>query len=575
MLTLDLNGDWWFAIDQDPEYHRQMDYSRPTSLRHWERVEVPGCWNRYAERYDLFEGVAWLVREFSVAELPPEPVATLRFGAVNYLAEVYLNGRHLATHEGGYTAFEVDATGALQEGANRLAVRVDNRHLRLRLPAVIGWYNYGGIHREVSLQVTSRAQLESVNVALKPCGRGAEGMLEVTAQPARSRLHIVARINDPQGRTVWEGRAAGRGDWVLEVAFDHAEPWSPDHPALYHGEVELWGEGELLDRREFALGVRQVTVEGQRLRLNGEPLYLRGMCYLYDHPACGVAYDPAVAARDLDDLQALGVNCLRSHFPLPEAFLDECDHRGLMLWLEVPIYCVHPASDQRATVFADGSLEQLARQMLREMVQQARNHPCVVIWSVGNECNTDHPESLAFFKACVAEVRALDPTRLISYAALYGRVGCVADLVDLVSVNEYWGWYDRISQDGLGGEEALPELPVALPQLEECLSGLTGLGKPLLLSEFGADAEPGYFSAQGALWSEEYQAEVLQRQLEVAARYSAVCGTFPFLYNDYRDPSKPVNHYWHGVNLKGLVSYDRQRKLAWERVRSIYHEGQP
>lgn len=575
LLTLDLNGTWWFAIDQDPEYHRQLDYSRPTSLRHWEAVAVPGCWNLYAERYDLFEGVAWLVREFTVGELPPEPVATLRFGAINYLAEVYLNGRHLASHEGGYTAFEVDATPALQEGVNRLAVRVDNRHLRLRLPAVIGWYNYGGIHREVCLHLTSRVQIEAVNLSLKPCGSGAEGTLEVTARPARSKLHLVAGISDPQGQVVWEGRAAGRGEWVLEVAFDPAQRWSPAHPAQYRCEVELWCEGELLDRRGCPAGVRRVTVDGQRLLLNGEPLYLRGMCYLYDHPACGVTYDPAVAARDLDDLQALGVNCLRSHFPLPEAFLDECDRRGLMLWLEAPIYCVHPASDQCATVFAEGGLEQLARQMLREMVQQARNHPSVIIWSVGNECNSEHPESLAFFTACVQEVRTLDPTRLISYAALYGRVGCLADLVDLVSVNEYWGWYDRISHDGTGGQEPLPDLPIDLPELEECLAGLSALQKPLLLSEFGADAEPGFYSAPGALWSEEYQAEVLQRQLEVAARYPAVCGAFPFLYNDYRDPSKPVNHYWHGINLKGLVTYDRRRKLAWERVRDIYHEGQP
>lgn len=570
MTTLDLNGLWAFAIDQDPEYHTSHDYSRPTSLRHWERFPVPGCWNRYAERYDLFEGVAWFVREFEVGELPPEPVATLCLGAVNYLADVYLNGRHLGRHEGGYTAFEMDATAALQPGMNRLAVRVDNRHLWLRLPAVLGWYNYGGLHRDVSLHLASHARLQTVLVAAEPTGPGATGRLRVTA--SRPGLSLHATVRDPQGEVVWTHEAAG-GPWDIELTLPVAQPWSPDDPALYHLEVTLRDGDAVLDQRTCAFGVRRLTVDGQRLLLNGAPTQLRGLCYLYDHPACGVAYDPQVAAADLDDLQALGVNCLRSHFPLPEAFLDECDRRGMMLWLEVPIYCVHPATDACDTVFADGSLEVLARQMIREMVLQAHNHPSVVIWSVGNECNTDHPESLAFFQGCVAEVRALDPKRLISYAALYGGVGHIAASVDLISLNQYWGWYDLISQDGTSDQRA-PAVPLQVPQLEACLAEKAALGKPLLLSEFGADAEPGFRSATGELWSEDYQAELIARQLEIAAACPAVCGTFPFLYNDYRDPSKPLNHYWHGVNLKGVVSYDREPKLAWARLRDAYSRGQ-
>ncbi len=567
MLTLTLNGSWAFAVDQDPEYHRGADYSRATSLRHWDRVPVPGCWNRYAERYELYEGVAWFVREFAVAALPPAPVATLHFGAVNYLADVYLNGHHLAQHEGGYTAFTVDATSALQAGPNRLAVRVDNRHLRMRLPAVLGWYNYGGIHRDVSLQVTSRAQLQAVRVAAEPAGQGASGRLRVAA--SRPDLMVQATIRDPHGAIVWTHEATG-GPWQVEFTLPHAEGWTPQAPALYTLHVTLQEGAHVLDRRECHFGVRRLQAVGHRLLLNGEPIHLRGMCYLYDHPACGVTYDAAVAAADLDGLQALGVNCLRSHFPLPEAFLDECDRRGMMLWLEVPIYCVHPSTDQCDTVFADGSVEALARQMVREMVLQAHNHPSIVIWSVGNECNTDHPESVAFFRRCVEQVRALDDRRLISYAALYGHVGCVADLVDLISLNQYWGWYDRISQDGTHASERRPDFPLQVPQLEACLAEKAALGKPLLLSEFGADAEPGFLSAAGELWSEDYQAALIARQLEIAAQCPAVCGTFPFSYNDYRDPSKPINLHWHGINLKGVVSYDRRHKLAWERVRAIY-----
>ncbi len=567
MTIIDLAGDWAFHIDQDPEYHRHLDYSQPTPLHHWERVPVPGCWNRYAERYDLFEGVAWFVREFDVEALPTDLVATLHFGAVNYLADVFLNGCHLGRHEGGYTAFAMDAAAALRPGANRLAVRVDNRHLRLRLPAVLGWYNYGGLHRGVRLHLTRRGRLTDVRVSAAPAGAGATGRLSVAASAPGLRLHAV--IRDPAGHAVWSGES-DLGQWQTDFSLPQAEPWSPDCPRRYHLDVRLSDAEGDIDRHDCRFGIRRLEAVGQQLRLNGEPVQLRGLCYLYDHPACGVAWDPGVAAADLDDLQALGVNCLRSHFPLPEPFLDACDERGLMLWLEVPIYCLHPAADQAGSAFADTDLAALARQMVGEMVQQAHNHPSVVIWSVGNECNTDHPESVAFFRDCVAAARALDPDRLISYAALYGGVGHLGDLIDVVSLNEYWGWYDRIRQDGTDAADARPSLPLELPQLEACLREKAALGKPVLLSEFGADAEPGFRSDDLALWSEDYQAALIARQLAIAGACPAVCGTFPFLYNDYRDPSKPVNHHWHGVNLKGVVGYDRRPKLAWQALQAAY-----
>ncbi len=594
--TIYLSGTWHFAVDQDPEYHRSLDYSRETDLRHWERVPVPGCWNRYAERYDLFEGVAWLVREFDVAEVPAGAVARLHFGGVNYLADAYLNGRHVGSHEGGYTAFALDVSEALRPGRNRLAVRVDNRHLRTRLPAVLGWYHYGGIHRDVALVLTPGPQLISVVVAAEPAGSpvsgagqtgrkgqtsptgeepptapcAASGVVRVAATPGEGPLRVVARVVGPTGEALWEGCAEGTGPWALPLDLENAQPWAPASPVLYRCEVELCAADRALDVQSVAFGVRSVEARAQQILLNGEPLRLNGMCYLYDHPESGVTMRPDLVARDLDDLQELGVNCLRSHFPPTEAFLAECDRRGMLLWLEVPIYCLAPPSEAGGSAFAEGSVQALALQMLREMVEGAANHPSVILCSVGNECNTEHPEAVAFFRACVEQIRALDPSRLIGYAALYGQVGCVADLVDVIGLNQYWGWYDRIAQDGTGGREPAVSLPIDLPALEACLAEKSALGKPLLMTEFGADAEPGFHSAGHELWSEEYQAALMARQLEVMARFPAVCGTFPFCYCDYRDPSKPINQHWHGVNLKGIVDYYRRRKMAWERVREAY-----
>ncbi|MCX6992096.1 MAG: hypothetical protein NT011_03020 [Kiritimatiellaeota bacterium] len=570
MSKISLNGRWRFIVDQDPEYHRGLDYSRPTSLLHWETVPVPGCWNRYNERYDLFEGVAWFVREFDAGELPTEHVARLHFGGVNYLCDVFLNGQKIGSHEGGYTAFDLDVSKALKPGPNRLALRVDNRHLKMRLPAVIGWYNYGGIHRDVTLTVTRLAQIVQARVDAAPSGAGATGSLTVRTTSAPRALIVKAQFMDPDGICLWQGESRAQNIWTLPFDLKEAQPWSPETPRLYRCALELRDGDEVIDQHEIYFGIRTLAVDGARMLLNRQPLFLRGMCYLYDHPASGVVFDPGTVARDLDDLQAMGVNCLRSHFPAPDFFLDECDRRGMMLWLEVPIYCVAPDSSAGGSVFAEGSVQSLALGMLREMVEQAANHSSVIIWSVGNECNADHPEAVKFFKACVEQVRALDKTRLIGYASLYGGIGCLADLVDVIGINEYWGWYDRIAQDGIAKADQAATWPCDLSKLDTCLRDKSALGKPLLLTEFGADAEPGFRSAGLELWSEDYQASLLQEHMHIAARYPAVCGTFPFCYADYRDPSKPINHHWRGINLKGVVDYQRNHKLAWQAVQKKY-----
>lgn len=566
---IELNGAWRFIVDQDPEYHKGYDYSRSSSLKHWETVPVPGCWNCYGAKYDLFEGVAWFVREFQIDELPANPVTSLYFDGVNYRADIFLNGKKIGAHEGGYTPFRIDASSAIQTGINRLAVRVDNRHLKMKFPPVLGWYNYGGIHRDVSLIITERVRIDEMSIEAMPEGKGAAGQIIIKADPAEESMKVRARVLDYSNKPVWEGESAGTGEMKLPFALKEAKLWSPKTPFLYRCEVELISGKAVLDKRTCLFGIRRLEVRGSQIIHNGEPLRLKGMCYLFDHPATGMTFEPGIVSADLDDLQAMGVNCLRSHFPPPSFFLDECDRRGIMLWLEVPIYCLAPKASETGTAFADPAYQTLALNMLREMVAHARNHPSVIIWSVGNECNTDHPEAAKFFRDCVSLVRSLDHARLIAYASLYGAVGCVADLVDVIGINEYWGWYDRINQFNDEKKENYHSEPDLSP-LKKCLDEKSKLDKPLLISEFGADAEPGYLSSNRELWSEDYQALLIKKQMESFARYPAIAGTFPFVYSDYRDPSKCVNHYWNGLNLKGVVDYRRRPKLAWKTMQEFY-----
>jgi beta-glucuronidase len=412
--------------------------------------------------------------------------------------------------------------------------------------------------------------MTGLRVVAGPDRQGAAGDIRVSTTPADRPVTVRARILDSDGLCVWEGTSKGQNALELPFRLDSARLWSPEAPALYQCQVEVRDGDRVLDSATCRFGVRHVGERAQRIWLNAIPIYLRGMCYLYDHPATGLTVDMDVVRRDLDDLEAMGVNCLRSHFPLPSQFLSECDRRGMLLWLEVPIYCIEPPKEARGTPFADPGFQALALQMLGEMVEQAANHPSVILWGVGNECRTDHPEAAPFFRACVDRVRALDSTRPISYASLYGNVGCAAEMIDVIGVNEYWGWYDRINFWGTAEREPAGPLPLELPQLKACLAEKSKVGKPLLLTEFGADSMPGYLSDSHELWSEDYHAELIRRTVEIARQFPAVCGVFPFGYSDYRDPSKPVNHYWHGLNLKGVVDYHRGHKLPWKAVQEAY-----
>jgi beta-glucuronidase len=264
-------------------------------------------------------------------------------------------------------------------------------------------------------------------------------------------------------------------------------------------------------------------------------------------------------------------------------FYTACDQAGLLVWIEPTVYCYHPRDDAEHTSFADPEWRDLAERMVEEMIRTARNHVSVSIFGIGNECNTVNPEAEAFFKRLATVIRKNDPHRLISYAALYGNVGPLAEIVDILGINSYWGWYDKINggkglmpEDGVWqkdsgcGMESIDLAPMRA-MLEDVLkNGPKNLA--LLLTEFGADSVPGYFSHSHDLWSEDYHAALLDEIFELAAQYPQIIGTFPFCFSDYRDPSKPVNGYWNELNLKGLVTYERRMKLSFGAIRKKYHE---
>ena len=579
--VIDLNGSWDFVADLDPRYHTvHGGYEKPdANRRHWLRVPVPGVWQSYGERYAIYEGVCWYARELELPGLPDRATARLCFEGVSYQAEVYVNGEPVGSHEGGYTPFALDVSKVLKPGRNVIAVRVDNRATTIKWPPVLGYFNYGGIHRDVKLEITDGPWLVEVTLEAAESTLGWE--LAVGGRVEKAENNLLVRVSSEAG-AYWEDWVAPDGALDVHVPFCTTPSWSPEAPELVPVTVELLDQDHnVLDRIDTCFGFRTLAMREGQILLNGEPYPVRGVCYVYDSPITGLVMTTEQVEADLRLIKGAGCNAVRCHTPMDRRFYEACDRLGLLVWIEPPIYCYHPGDNEAGTRFADPEWLALAQQMAREMIAEARNHPSVAIYSIGNECNTANPEAEAFFRALAATVREADGTRLVSYAALYGIIGPIADLVDVLGINSYYGWYDQIRQDGtdlLEGEANLPtgdgiqrraiDLTTLREMLGQVLERKPGLA--LFLTEFGADSQPGYHSRSHELWSEDYHAALLQEILAAAKDTPQIVGTFPFCFSDYRDPSKVVNGYWNGLNLKGLVDYMRRPKLAYQAVREAY-----
>ena len=580
MKKISLNGQWDFAADLDPKYHEDKSihqihpYTQPKAVRlHWKKVPVPGVWQKYGERYDIFEGVCWFAREFYIDE-DIITSAYLRFGGVNYFCDVYVNGNYIGSHEGGYTEFTLELdTKHLRKGENHIALRADNRATTTKWPPCLGYFNYGGIHRDVTLELACGPHMLDVTLSAVPMENGYQLNAKLFVKEYSNELTVKIRCQSQTAAVPVTKDGAAK----VSLALPDAQSWSPESPALYEVEINLCDGDKLIDIFTVSYGFKTIAVEDTAVKLNGQLLKLNGVCYVYDSPVSGLRMTREQTETDISLMKEMGVNAVRCHYPMDKIFYEICDREGILVWIEPPVYCYHPGDNETETKFSDKEWLELAKNMISEMIDSAKNHPCIAIYSIGNECNTINPEAQKFFTSLASTIREKDASRLVSYAALYGCVGPLSDIVDILGVNSYYGWYDKI-HSGKRSESAnegqnLKREPIDLTSMKNMLDKIIGEAKKnlaLLLTEFGADSVPGFYAAGRDLWSENYHAELLDEIFKLADEYPQIIGTFPFSFTDYRDPSKMLNAYWNELNLKGAVTYNREKKLAFDAIRKNY-----
>ena len=513
-------------------------------------LNVPGDWNSQDEKLFYYEGSVWYRKKFDVTKSAPDHRLFIYFGAANYEADVYLNGKKLGKHVGGFTPFAYEITKLAKERNNSLVVRVNNNRHADAVPTVnTDWWNYGGLTRDVLLVETPAAFISNFRTRLKA---GTTNAIEATIQLDGADKNQTVKINFPSLKIAAEMIADENGVARFELTAPNLTLWSPENPVL--NDVEISSGDDLLKDR---VGFRSIATSGTDVLLNGHKVFLRGICIHEEEPLQGRrAWSEADAKELLGWAKELGCNFVRlAHYPHNEHMARLADEMGLMVWEETPVYWTIQWTNAETLANAK---KQLADEILRD-----QNRASVIVWSVSNETPVSEART-KFLKSLVDEARELDGSRLVSAAMevrsdpndpLHKIVDDpFGEFTDLCSFNEYTGWYD------------------GLPEKIDRISWSVKYPKPVFISEFGADAKQGFHADALTRFSEEYQADVFKRTLPMLEKIPGFSGCTPWILCDFRSPRRPLSGIQDGWNIKGLIGHDGEKKLAFDVLKNFYGE---
>ena len=563
-----LDGLWRFAIDT-----RAGDEPWAARLETPLEAAVPASYNDLFTDPEIRDhvGIAWYQRQVHVPRGWAGERIVLRFGSVTHAAKVYADDRLVAEHVGGYLPFEADLTGIVEPGsAFRLTVAVDNRLTGETIPPgtvsagldgrekqtyLHDFYNYAGIARSVRLYNTPSPRIEDITVTTGL--DGAAGLVDYQVD-AVGDAGVRVRAVDESGATVAESEGA-QGSLRIE----DVELWKPGAAYLYDLVVELVAGSELVDSYTQPFGVRTVEVRGTEFLINGEPFYFTGFGKHEDTAVRGKGHDNAYLVHDFQLMDWVGANSFRtSHYPYAEEVMEFADRHGIVvidetaavglnLGVQGGLTGVGPQPTFSAETFGDAT-RAAHEQHLRELIARDKNHPSVVLWCIANEPASNEDGAREYFEPLVKIARELDPTRPLTCAAvMFANAGNdqIADLLDVLCINRYFGWYVFTG-----------DLATAEHYLEQDLRGWAQrFGKPIMMSEYGADTQPGLHSVWDSPWSEEYQADFLAMNHRVFDRIPEFIGEHVWNFADFA--TGPGIHRVDG-NKKGVFTRDRKPKSA-------------
>ena len=553
-----LNGKWQVIIDpagagdwrqvwKEKKPEKKTDFFE-YSFEGGPVFNVPGDFNSQMTELKYFEGTVWYKKSF---DYNPDKNKRLflHFGAVNYLADVYLNGNLLGKHEGGFTPFQFEITNSVHNGGNSIVVRVNNQRLKDGIPGLgFDWFNYGGITRDVNLVETDNSFISDYFIQLKKHSfNEVQGWVKLNG--AHSRQNVEIKI--PELKIVYKSKSDDTG--LAEVKFSSGfDLWSPENPRLYKIIIQCETD-TIVDN----IGFRSIEAKGSKILLNGKPVFLKGINIHEENPfRVARAFSESDASILLTWAKELGCNMVRlAHYPHNEYMIRLAEKMGIMVWDEIPVY--------QQVEFSTPEVSDKMDLMMREMVNRDKNRCGVIVWSLSNETSPSPSRDRALVNLS-DKCRQLDSTRLITSVINDQHYNNNAINVwdtlyrhfDIISLNEYLGWY--VPWQG---------------RPEDVKWNFVCKDKPIVISEFGGEALYGNNKGpkdEAASWSEEYQEQIFKDQVEMLKAIPDLCGTFPWLLVDYRSPGRMHPVYQNGWNRKGLLSDHGDKKKAWYILKAYY-----
>lgn len=563
---------------------------KPIPQANWESINLPHTWNA-EDAYELkeyYRGAGYYKRNLKLPVKYKGKRIFIKFEGALLYAEVWVNGKHVGSHKGGYTAFSFDVTDYVNLGDNALMVKVDNSMQDIS-PLSGDFTLFGGIYRDVWLITTEAAHFDMENM-------GSDGIFITTSGVAQGnpsvalrgklqyhgkkslRLRILNEVYNAEGKLVATSdkkikiQKAGTFDFVLDaIAIPKAHLWSPDTPYLYivKTKIEDLQTKQVIDELSNPLGLRWFRFDPKEgFFLNGKSYKLNGVCRHQDQKGLGSALSDEMHRRDIKLVKELGANFIRiSHYPQDRAILEQCDRLGLLVWEEIPI--VDMVADNPA--FFSSCESQLS-----EMIRQHYNHPSIIMWGYMNEImlgtirKVTDGERPKLMKATVALAKRLeslvqqeDPLRTSVVAqhsdSTYDKLG-LSEISKVIGWNLYKGWY--------GGDFSLFGKFLDTRQKIQP-------DKPLIVSEYGAGSDRRVHSLQPECFdfSIEYQQLYLEKMLPMINERKFVAGATLWNFIDFssaiRDETMPR------INNKGILYNDRSRKDVFYYYKSAWRSDTP
>lgn len=564
----ELSGLWEFKVDKG-EGIEQRWFERP--LAETMIMPVPASYNDLVQDAAIRDhiGDVWYERNFYVPASWMGKRVVVRVGSATHKAVMWVNGNEAARHKGGYLPFEADISSMIRYGAdNRVTITVNNILDWTTIPPgqVIEYddpmhpkgykvqeyfhdfYNYSGIHRPVRLYCTPTNYIKDITVTTDIKGNNGEVNfdIEMSGLPAR----VVVRLLDENKNEV---ACCDKLNGIMTV--NNAHLWEPGNAYLYTLSVESYNnEEDLEDVYRLLVGIRTIEVTERKFLINGKPFYFKGFGKHEDVEVHGKGLDEVMNVKDFNLFKWIGANSFRtSHYPYSEEIMNLADRMGIVVIDECPAVGFHFFSEGKKVFTSEHVSDAILEhhlQVVQELTQRDKNHPCVVMWSVANEAATFEEESLPYFKKVVDEIRKLDSARPVTIVECSEpSESHVAQLFDVICYNRYYSWY---ADSG--------HLDVIEHQLDHDMNAwYERFKKPVLLAEYGADSIAGFHSDPAVMFTEEYQCELLEHYHTVLDKLDFIVGEHVWNFADFATKQGTIRALG---NRKGVFTRQRQPKAA-------------